>query len=439
MINTPNEIVKQYNNSQNFKSLMGSRGLFEQTKMNARFYAGDQWYGTAYNSSRPLVRNNIIKRIGEYKMGVLAGGNTEICFAANEKGNLPEFLNEHFKFWSKSKHFEEKTANVLKDSFISGTGVLYTFWQSEENGEADINCEVLDILNVAFGDVTLDDVQKQPYIIVKNYRETESLKNTAIYFGANKDTVNNIKSDYLAGKTAVYTKFYKEKDKNGCVKVKAVVVTENAVIREPFDTNLTLYPICIFAWEKEKNNIFGQSEITNILPNQIAINRLITAQVWASMSMGMPIMTVNGDIITGEISNDPGQIIKVYGAGEDVKDAIQFVTPPDFSENFNQAINALVSNTLENAGGAGALYGSVAYNNTAAINALVKNNDISMKVLKLRYLDFLSEFGFIWLDFCTAYYGNKTFYNKAGEKFLFSKQNCKNTKFSVEVKQNDSE
>lgn len=433
MLNTPNEIVKQYNVSQNVKSLMGSRGLFEQTKMNERFFAGDQWYGTAYNSSRPLVRHNIIKRIGEYKMGVLAGEETEITFGESASAKA---LNSHFKYWARAKHLEEKLATVLKDSFISGTGVLYTYWQSQENGEADINCEVLDILNVAFGDCTLDDVQKQPFIIIKNYRDTEALKNTAIYFGGSKTAVANIKADY-GDKTSVYTKFYKEKDKNGEIKVKAVVVTENAVIRQPFDTNLTLYPICIFAWEKVKNNIFGQSEITNILPNQIAINRLITAQVWASMSMGMPIMTVNGDTVTGEISNDPGQIIKVYGAGEDVAGAIHFVTPPDFSENFNKAITSLTNNTLEMCGGAGALYTNISYNNTAAINAMVKNNDISIKILKIRYLDFLLEAAQVWLDFCLKYYNGRTL--KGSEKFVWNKDKYKEADFSVEVKQNDSE
>ncbi len=433
MLNTPNEIVKQYNASQGVKSLMGSRGLFEQTKMNERFYAGDQWYGTAYSSNRPLVRHNIIKRIGEYKMGVLAGENTEISFGENQ---VAQSLTSHFKCWAKAKHLEEKLATVLKDSFISGTGVLYTFWQNEPNGEADINCEVLDILNVAFGDCTLDDVQKQPFIIIKNYRDTETLKNTAIYFGGSKTAVANIKSDY-GNKTSVYTKFYKEKDQNGEIKVKAVVVTENAVIRQPFDTNLTLYPICIFAWEKVKNNIFGQSEITNILPNQIAINRLITAQVWASMSMGMPIMAVNGDTVTGEISNDPGQIIKIYGEGEDVAGAIRFITPPDFSENFNQAITSLTNNTLEMCGGAGALYTSISYNNTAAINAMVKNNDISIKILKIRYLDFLLEAAQIWLDFCVRYYNGRTL--MGAENFVFSGSKYKNMKFSVEVKQNDSE
>ena len=435
MINTPIEIVKQYNASQSVKSLMGSRGLFEQTKMNERFYTGDQWYGTAYNSSRPLVRHNVIKRIGEYKMGVLAGENSEICFNGSEN-ELCKHLNSHFKVWGRNKRLQEKLAAALKDSFISGTGVLYTFWQNEANGEADINCEVLDILNVAFGDCTLDDVQKQPYIIVKNYRDTETLKNTAIYFGANKTSVANIKPDFDGNKTSVYTKFYKEKDQNGEIKVKAVVVTENAVIRKPFDTNLTLYPICIFAWEKVKNNIFGQSEITNLLPNQIAINRLITAQVWAAMSMGMPIMTVNGDTVTGEISNDPGQIIKVYGSNEDVAGAIRFVTPPDFSENFQKAITSLTNNTLEMSGGAGALYTNLTYNNTAAINALVKNNDISIKILKIRYLDFLAEFAYIWLDFCIRSYKRALL---DGEKFVFNGEKYKNIKFSVEVKQNDSE
>ena len=55
----------------------------------------------------------------------------------------------------------------------------------------------------------------------------------------------------------------------------------------------------------------------------------------------MPIMTVNGDTVSGEITNDPGQIIKVYGTNEDVAGAVHFVTPPDFSQNFRTNIESL--------------------------------------------------------------------------------------------------
>ena len=40
---------------------------------------------------------------------------------------------------------------------------------------------------------------------------------------------------------------------------------------------------------------------------------MITSGVWSAMSTGMPTLVVNGDIVDGEITNDPGQIIKVYG------------------------------------------------------------------------------------------------------------------------------
>jgi hypothetical protein len=49
------------------------------------------------------------------------------------------------------------------------------------------------------------------------------------------------------------------------------------------------------------------------------------------MANGMPIMLANGDVINGDITNDPGQIIKIYGDLNDVAGAIRYVQPPAFA------------------------------------------------------------------------------------------------------------
>ena len=66
----PELVFGEYESGRNFKAGLGRRGLYEQGKINERFYVGDQWHGAQCGNDRPLVRHNVIKRIGDYKMAV---------------------------------------------------------------------------------------------------------------------------------------------------------------------------------------------------------------------------------------------------------------------------------------------------------------------------------------------------------------------------------
>ncbi|MBQ3070053.1 MAG: hypothetical protein IJD01_08940, partial [Clostridia bacterium] len=65
---SPAQIEEEYKSGTQFKSGLGRRGLYEQNKMNERFFAGDQWHGAQCGQDRPLLQHNVIKRIGDYKL-----------------------------------------------------------------------------------------------------------------------------------------------------------------------------------------------------------------------------------------------------------------------------------------------------------------------------------------------------------------------------------
>ena len=69
--NTPQQVFEEYRIGMRYKATMGERGMYRQNELNRRFYQGDQWHGAACGSERPLVRHNMIRRIGEYKMAVV--------------------------------------------------------------------------------------------------------------------------------------------------------------------------------------------------------------------------------------------------------------------------------------------------------------------------------------------------------------------------------
>ena len=79
---TVKQIFTEYENANNFKASMGTKGLFEQSRINERFFIGDQWYGANCGNDRPLVRHNIIRRIGDYKISFMLSGENKIKYSA---------------------------------------------------------------------------------------------------------------------------------------------------------------------------------------------------------------------------------------------------------------------------------------------------------------------------------------------------------------------
>ncbi len=462
----PRDIFSEYEQGNSYKSSIGDNGLFEQTKMNERFFVGDHWYGAQCGNKRPLIRRNIVKRIGDYKISSIGAAPVAVNYSADgipntadlkdEKaqireqmlqGEMPtesfpppaevavitDALNQYFKTTAERLKFDSQKEIILRNAYISGTGIGYTYWDdSIDTGlyadegrttkiKGDIVHEIIDVENVVFGDPNDSRVQTQPFIIIAQRRYLDDVRREA---RLNKQNDAAIKADgsseYNSGvrgenepadtkRVTVITKLYKEYsvDDKGYT-VKAVRVTKNAVVRPPWDLGLTRYPIAVMFWESRNSSAYGDSEITYLIPNQIAINRMLTAQCWSALSVGMPKVIVNGDIVDTEITNDPGQIIKVYGNSEDVVSAIRYVSPPYFANQYINAINDLASNTLGDSGANDAALGNVKPNNAAAI---IQMREAALQPMQLKqnaYYAFVEDTARIWADFWVNKYGNRS-------------------------------
>lgn len=86
----PEQVIREYESGVRFKAGLGTRGLYEQNRINERFYTGDQWAGARCGEDRPLVRYNLIKRIGEYKMAVIGSTPLAVQYTADGVTLTPE-------------------------------------------------------------------------------------------------------------------------------------------------------------------------------------------------------------------------------------------------------------------------------------------------------------------------------------------------------------
>lgn len=431
----PVKIFEEYRKGTQFKSSLGNKGLFEQNKINERFFIGDQWYGANCGKERPLVRHNVIKRIGDYKMSQILNQNVTVSFSAegipahwgcaqntptaDEIDRIMKAFADYYCLTAERVGLENLNATALRNAYISGTSLLYTYWNPEiETGlttlpmgggsvKGDICCEVLNINDVVFGDPYCEDIQSQPYIIISSRVEAEEAVREARLNGADLSTLTNIHGCARDGKVTVLTKLFKVARPGKGYEIKAVKAVENAFIRKEFSTALHLYPLSVLRWENKNNCIYGESEITYLIPNQIAINRMITANVWSAMSTGMPIMLVNGDTVGGKITNDPGQIIKVYGSNEDVSGAVKYVTPASCIKEFDESINTLINNTLTQSGANEVALGDSRADNAAALATMRDAALLPLQLMKNRYYVFLENTARIWADFWITHYGKR--------------------------------
>ena len=466
----PKTIFEEYKSGNEYKSSIGDSGIFEQSKINERFFVGDQWYGAQCGNKRPLVRRNIIKRIGEYKISSVGAAPVTVMYSAegvpdtNETKSKREELSQNMmsaeympetskadsveitvvtdalsnyqKTCAERVQFNIKNEQLLRNAYISGTGIAYTYWDNDiDTGlyadvaqtkkiKGDIAFEILDAENVVFGEPNNLDVQSQPYILISQRLDVASVRREAKNNGMpEKDIVPDGSTEYNSGdrgeseptdsrRVTVITKLYKEWDKDGnSCKIMAVKVTEKATVREAWDIGLTMYPIAVFQWERRRSCIYGDSEITYLIPNQIAINRMLTAECWSALSVGMPKLLVNNDIISEDtkITNDPGQIIRTnVGFENGMQNAMQYVSPAPWLSQYQVAVNDLSSNTLTDSGANDAALGNVRPDNAAAIIQMREAALQPMQIYQNRYYAFIEDVARIWADFWLNKYGKRS-------------------------------
>ncbi len=470
---TPRSVWQEYEDGRRFKAGLGELGMYEQNRRNERFFVGDQWHGAKCGGERPLVRHNVIKRIGDYKMAVVGSSPLSVAYSAEGVPNTLELreqvrerrkemrggegytssatrddvdqavevdlvmsaLSDYFKVTAERVKFDDQKAQVLEDAYIGGTGYLHTYWDAEvETGlyadaaqtapiKGDIKVETLDVENVYMGDPMNADIQAQPFILIVQRKSIKELRRMARQNGVSDMYLDEIAPDtevsYMAGdrsqdepadakKATVITRLWKCRDKSGRMTVKGMQTCKTVVIRKDWDLGVRLYPIAAFSWQKRKNCAYGDSEITHLIPNQIAINRMLTASVWAVMMMGVPMTVVNGDVVQQEITNDPGQVLRVYGSAEDVASAVRYVNPPQFSPKFDENIQSLIANTLTQSGANDAALGDMRPDNTSAIIAVREAATMPMQMVQNRFYSFVEDVARIWAEFWINKYGERS-------------------------------
>ena len=415
---------------------------YDLVNTNVEFFAGNQWLNLPQTNAMaklPKPTFNIIKRVASLFVASLTSSAASVSFdelgSSDSSGDLNNgesaaaIATEEVQNLLEKFKMEYRIREALFDGAQTGDYCAHFYWDCDAipyggafgKHVGEIRMELVDGINVMFGDPNNANVEKQPYILIVGRESVERLEAERRMY-AYKGGVQTIDADNEVfdrigigaqaqmengdenGK-ALYVYMYEKHD--GTVHV--TKATRNCVIYEDIDTGLSRYPIAWGNWEKQKNQYHGRALVTGIVPNQIFINTMFAMVMRHLQLMGFPKTVYNADLVS-QWSNEVGQAIGVRGLmpGQDISQVAYNLQPADMSDQILKVIDKAISYTKDCLGATDAQLGSVNPDNTSALMVLQSSAEVPLENVRAGLYEWLEDIGAILLDMIGTYYGVRT-------------------------------
>ena len=412
------EVWALYEKGRNYHRMTN---IYTDTDRNYRMYNGNQWHGAKLGDVEP-VQKNFIKPIVKYKVGVIHDNLYAINYSSQNFENkefrqqaekICEMLNKKAaRIWEKDK-LDFKGRRITKDAAINDEGIIYVNYDLDK--QVPVN-EIIKKNDVYYGNENDDDIQLQPYILIRKRMPVVNAMEMARAEGLSEEKLLFIIGDNdtfeESGEAAkqevdnmvtVITKMWKE---NGTVHFS--MSTRWLDIKKDKDSGLTYYPVAHFLWEEKEGSARGEGEVRFLIPNQIEVNRTEVRRVLTVKYQAYPQKVVNTDKIANPSAiNRVGGVIKTKGNAtvDDVAKVISTLPPAQMSPDVKQLQEDLIQVTRDLAGAGDIATGQVNPENASgrAILAVQQASQSPMTEQKETYKNFIEDLAKIWLDMIIVY------------------------------------
>lgn len=418
------DVERQYKSGISYLRRMGYLTKWPEYE---RFRAGDQWpAATRRTATLPRPVFNVIKMVESHKVANVMSEQINMVFSAEEIDDavpLVEDMDVGQLFsrystvtWERIKQ-DELNEEGLEVGANTGTTILHYYWDGDAKGGSklpwigEMYGEVLDPINVFFGNPQQRNVQKQPWIIISSRESVRSVQDYAKANGMSDAIAKQIKPDDetndegydmakvemsdAGGKVTVLTKYWKH---DGTVWFTRTCA--GLTIKKPMTTDLTLYPLAVMQWERRRKSIHGIGETEGLIPNQKSVNLLIAMQILSVQLTGWPkLIYKSGAIDPEKVTNQPGEMIEDRSPPGN-RAGVEYLAPAVMPQTAAGLVEAILGYTRQMTGADEAATGTApsAQLNATAIMLLQKAAAIPIESIKRRFYRLIEDVGRIWED-----------------------------------------
>ncbi len=477
------ELGRAYNNAL-------TPNQYQLVNTNVEFFAGNQWLHIPETEAMSRLARptfNIIKRIASLFVASLTSSAVTVGFEplsyydgenlSDPETNAAVYATAEVRNLFEKFKMDYRVREALLDGAQTGDYCAHFYWDPDAlpyggafgGCRGEIRMELVDGINVMFGNPNVPDVESQPYILIVGRDTVENLKAEAAKYrkkgakgeiGPDADFSDRIgvggktelaPEDDKTGKALfvlLYTRVTEEetvpgadeplcdekgepipeRDEQGRVKlgpagetlwkrggkkrrvtrIHVTKATRDGVIYEDLDTGLSRYPIAWGNWEKQKNQYHGRALVTGIVPNQIFINSMMALVFRHLQLQSFPKTVYNADLIAGW-DNEIGSAVGVHclPPGMSLRDVAVSIQPADMSNQIMLAIDKALAYTKECLGATDAQMGNVRPDNTSALMVLQSSSEVPLENVRAGLHEWLEQIGAILLDMMGSCYGRR--------------------------------
>ena len=402
------------------KNFMNKRNIYSDTDLNYRMYNGNQWEGLKVEGIEK-IQYNFIKPVVKHKVSQITSNLFAINYSPENLENIEfmetaqkvcDLLNKRAsKVWDRD-FMDIKIKKCAKQSAINDESIMYVYYDETSNNPIN---EIISKNDIMYGDENEEEIQLQPYIILRQRKTVTELKELARQEGIKEDKIELIKGnndtstvsgdsgkDEVDNKCWLLTIFYR---KNGTIHFSQS--TELLVIKENVDIGINSYPLAHFNWEEQEGNARGIGEVRQLIPNQLETNKTAMRRALTTKQISYPQKVVDEDAITNKNSvNKIGSTIYFKGMnGRRANDVFMTTSPgqmgPDSEKLQSELIN--YSKELNNAGDAttGNINPESASGKAILAVQNAQNQPLTDQLLGLK--TFIEEIARIWFEYWKIY------------------------------------
>ena len=435
-----------WNRYQKSKTYMDGKGMVHKTEKNWLMYSGKQWEAVENSKGmEDLPMLNIIKPTVNYKaasisstvvtmlFSTLNGNRTLSESGTDERGNVIEVsvtadevtekLNSLAAIsWEKAK-MNRHGKRGLKIAEIEGDD--YFFWG--EGGDTRKPPQIIHKTSMHLGDENITNIQDQPWLIIEERLTPAAVKERARLNGISSEDIALIQpdkdlKDSLVNKSEVDGKvtslLYMEKDpKTGIVSVgrctPSVMYEKLHPIQqtkggEYIDVGLTMYPVVPMIWEEMPNDARGISEVEQMIPNQLEINKTLARRSMSIKMTAYPRLAYDdASIANPEDLDKVGAAIKLNGGNaQAIGNMIAYLSPQSMSADAKVFSDELINQTRTLAGASDAQLGNIDLSRVSgtAAQTIRDQQQLPLNEQQEMYQDFIENVALLWFELWKVYY-----------------------------------